>query len=67
MTVSDDGPGFPPGFTQKATNPFVKGRNSTGVGLGLSIVNRIVERHSGELTLSNTDTGGASASITIPL
>ncbi len=67
VTVSDDGSGFPPGFTQKATNPFVKGHKSTGVGLGLSIVNRIVERHSGELTLSNTDTGGASASITIPL
>lgn len=67
VTVSDDGEGFPPGFTQKAANPFVKGHNSTGVGLGLSIVNRIVERHSGELILSNTDTGGASASITIPL
>lgn len=66
ITISDDGSGFPAGFIQKATNPFVKGHTSTGVGLGLSIVNRIVERHSGKLTLSNNDTRGASATITIP-
>ncbi len=59
VSITDDGPGFPPGFIEKAVNPFVKGNDSKGSGLGLSIVNRIVERHGGSLSLSNVKNLGA--------
>jgi signal transduction histidine kinase len=67
VSVSDDGPGFLPGFTDKASNPFVKGYDSKGSGLGLSIVNRIAERHGGTLSLSNIEGSGARAVLHIPV
>ncbi len=66
VSVTDDGPGFPPGFIEKAVNPFVKGHDSCGSGLGLSIVSRIVERHGGSLSLSNVKNRGAGTVISIP-
>lgn len=66
VSVTDDGPGFPQGLTDRAVNPFVKGHDSKGSGLGLSIVNRIAERHNGSLSLSNTKDRGARAVISIP-
>ncbi|MCK5786066.1 MAG: HAMP domain-containing protein [Candidatus Sabulitectum sp.] len=66
VVVTDDGPGFPPGFPERAVNPFVKGKDSRGSGLGLSIVSRIAERHGGSLALSNGADGGAVAVISIP-
>ncbi len=66
IIVSDDGPGFPAGFAERAINPFVKGHESKGSGLGLSIVSRIAERHGGSLSLSNGQGGGAKAVISIP-
>lgn len=66
IVVTDDGPGFPPGFAERAVNPFVKGHDSSGSGLGLSIVSRIAERHGGSLSLSNVNNCGARAVISIP-
>jgi len=66
VSVADDGPGFPVGFTEKALSPFVKGTDSTGTGLGLSIVQRIAERHCGELALKNS-TSGALVELSLPL
>ncbi len=66
VTVKDDGPGFPSGFSLRAVRPFVKGENSKGVGLGLSIVQRIAEKHKGELSLENSPSGSAVAKLIIP-
>lgn len=66
IIVLDDGSGFPAGFAERAINPFVKGHDSKGSGLGLSIVSRIAERHGGSLSLSNGESGGAKAVISIP-
>lgn len=65
VSVSDDGPGFPKGFSERAVDPFAKGENSKGSGLGLSIVKRIAEKHGGTLVLKNTGSG-ALAEFTIP-
>ncbi len=67
IMITDDGPGFPPGFAERAVNPFVKGSNSKGSGLGLSIVSRIAQRHGGSLAVSNGKNGGAESSISIPV
>lgn len=66
VIVTDDGPGFPPGFAEKAVNPFVKSHDSNGSGLGLSIVSRIAERHGGSLSLSNVAGGGSKAVFSLP-
>lgn len=66
ITVEDDGPGFPADFLRNAPRPFQKGDGSCGSGLGLSIVQRIVEKHGGSLSLRNSSRG-AVAEIKLPL
>lgn len=66
IAVTDDGPGFLPDLIDRAISPFVKGYDSKGSGLGLSIVNRIAEQHGGSLFLANKKNGGSRVTISIP-
>jgi two-component system sensor histidine kinase MprB len=62
VTVSDRGPGIEPGEEQKIFDRFhrtVDARKVPGSGLGLSIVQQIVERHNGSTSARNRDGGGA--------
>lgn len=56
--VRDQGPGFEPAMLTRALLPFVGTAAQGGLGLGLSLVQRILTAHGGNVTLSNaTDTG----------
>ncbi|MDD4052141.1 MAG: ATP-binding protein [candidate division Zixibacteria bacterium] len=64
IDVCDDGPGVPPERREQILMPFNRTddsdhRLSGGVGLGLSIVRRIVELHNGSMTIGDSDIGGA--------
>ena len=45
----------------------MKGRNSTGHGLGLAFVEAVVRAHGGTIEASNRYEGGARLTITLPL
>jgi nitrogen fixation/metabolism regulation signal transduction histidine kinase len=64
MTVSDNGPGFPPQILSRAFEPYVTTK-SKGTGLGLAIVKKIVDDHGGEIRLANNH--GGEVSIWLPL
>jgi two-component system OmpR family sensor kinase len=69
--VDDDGPGFAAGEEAQAFEPFRKpdaGRAAAGesVGLGLSLVRRIVEAHGGRVQARNRQGGGATVSAVFP-
>ena len=68
ISILDSGPGFPKEGRESLLEPYVTTRES-GVGLGLAIVNRIVEDHGGHLTLGdNLETDqGARVDIVLPL
>ena len=72
ITVRDTGPGIPPEHLPHIFERFYKAdaaRSATrlsGSGLGLSIVQAIVERHGGTVTASNAADGGAVFEIRIP-
>ena len=71
VAVHDDGPGIPAEQREKVTNPFVRldvdrGRKTGGVGLGLAIVSRIVDRHDGRLAIDDSPLGGAQVTIDWP-
>ena len=68
LTVSDHGPGIDEKYRQKMTDPFRRmDERYGGSGLGLNIVQRIVQLHHGKLTLDNgTDGVGLQASCWIP-
>lgn len=64
--VRDRGPGFGPQDLPGAFEPFFT-RRSDGVGLGLSIVQRIVEQHGGSVAAGNRPEGGAELTVRLPL
>ena len=45
--------------------PFASGKSS-GLGVGLALARRIVERLGGSLDLDNAENGGVRASICLP-
>ncbi len=48
MRIADSGPGIPPELREQIFNPFVTTKK-TGVGLGLSIVSKIIDGHHGSI------------------
>lgn len=72
ITVEDDGPGIPPAELDRVFEPFHRGepsrnRETGGVGLGLPIARNILRAHGGDVTLANRPSGGARATVTLPI
>src|SRR5260370_19428895 len=70
LLVDDDGPGIPEKDRHRALESFVQldqaGGKKTGFGLGLAIVNRSIEWHSGEVVISRSPLGGSRLAATWP-
>ncbi len=65
IRLRDSGPGVPSEMRDQIFNPFVTTKK-TGVGLGLSIVSKIVDEHHGTIRLENADGNGAGFVIFFP-
>ncbi len=68
FAIRDFGPGIPEEQIQSLFEPFTQGdkaRGSLGSGLGLAIIKRIVDMHSGKVTLENHEQGGLIATVSI--
>jgi len=59
ISVADDGPGVPPALRERIFDPFFS-RREGGIGLGLTIVQQIVQAHGGMLSVGESTWGGAS-------
>jgi two-component system sensor histidine kinase RstB len=64
VDIRDDGPGIPPERRERILMPFNREEEtdhhlSGGVGLGLSIVRRIIDLHDGSMVIGEADIGGA--------
>lgn len=67
VSVIDQGPGIDEAHRQSITEPFRRlDQRYGGSGLGLSIVQRIIQLHHGKLTLENGPEGGLIASCWLP-
>ncbi|HXB99635.1 MAG TPA: ATP-binding protein [Terriglobales bacterium] len=66
LRLADNGPGVPEELREEIFNPFVTTKK-TGVGLGLSIVSKIVDGHHGSIHVENARGGGAVFTIFFPL
>lgn len=72
LSVTDEGPGIPPGDEQEIFQPFYKGdpgraSRPHSPGLGLTIVKKFVELHHGTVRAHNRAHGGAEFVIRLPL
>jgi signal transduction histidine kinase len=56
VRIADTGPGIPPELREQIFNPFVTTKK-TGVGLGLSIVSKIVDGHHGSIRVESSSDG----------
>jgi signal transduction histidine kinase len=65
VTVEDSGPGVPHEMREQIFNPFFTSKKD-GVGLGLSIVAKIVDDHRGTIRLDNDSTKGARFRVFFP-
>ncbi len=66
LQIADNGPGFPAELLPRIFEPYVTTK-ARGTGLGLPIVKKIVEEHSGSIEISNAPEGGARIDIRLPL
>ena len=62
VRVEDDGPGIPEAEAAKVFDPFFT-RREGGIGLGLAIVQQIVQAHGGEIAVGRGELGGACFSV----
>jgi two-component system, sensor histidine kinase len=70
LSVEDTGPGIDPAQVQRLLAPFERagdpGRRPQGVGLGLSIVQRLISAMGGELKIES-EGGGTRVRVELPL
>lgn len=69
--IEDDGPGIPEQMRERVLEPFARlekdrARETGGAGLGLAIVQRIMERHGGEVWIGVSKLGGAQVTTRWP-
>ncbi|MAD73492.1 MAG: two-component sensor histidine kinase [Rheinheimera sp.] len=72
INVHDDGPGIAVERRAEVLKPFhrleqSRNREEGGFGLGLAIVQRIVQWHQGKLIIGTSPLGGASLQLLLPL
>jgi signal transduction histidine kinase len=66
IRLHDTGPGIPAELREQVFNPFVTTKD-TGVGLGLSIVSKIIDGHHGSIRLDARSDKGAHFVIFLPV
>lgn len=64
--IEDNGPGIQEDILSQIFEPFVSSKEK-GTGLGLTIIQRIIENHGGEIELVSSSEQGTSFKITLPL
>lgn len=72
IQVEDDGPGIPAALRQDILKPFFRleasrNKQGGGFGLGLAIVQRVIQWHQGSIRVSDSSLGGACFSLRLPL
>jgi signal transduction histidine kinase len=71
LVVDDDGPGIPEESRAEVFRRFTRldearHRDGGGVGLGLAIVADVVRVHGGDVTITDSPTGGARFTVRLP-
>lgn len=72
LEVRDHGPGVPETELANIFRPFyrvvdARDRDSGGIGLGLSIAERVIRLHAGQISAANAAGGGLCVEIVLPL
>jgi two-component system, NtrC family, nitrogen regulation sensor histidine kinase NtrY len=66
LTITDDGKGFPKNIIDQVFEPYITTKEKSG-GLGLAIVQNIIEQHDGQIFASNVKPHGARVTIELSI
>jgi nitrogen fixation/metabolism regulation signal transduction histidine kinase len=66
LTITDDGKGFPSDIIDQVFEPYITTKEKSG-GLGLAIVQNIIEQHDGQIFASNVKPHGARVTIELSI
>jgi CheY-like chemotaxis protein len=66
LRVVDHGRGIDPDVRDKIFEPFVSTKNTVGVGMGLTVARHALRNLGGEVTMTDTPGGGATAVLMHP-
>jgi signal transduction histidine kinase len=66
IRIVDDGPGLDASIRDRVFHPFVSYGKENGTGLGLTIAQKIVQDHSGQLQVEESAPGRTVMRITLP-
>jgi signal transduction histidine kinase len=61
-----NGPGIPPTLRSKLFTAFASAEKQAGLGLGLAVSKEIVAVHGGEITATDSESGGTLMRVTLP-
>jgi len=67
IILKDQGPGIEPHHLERIFEAFFTTKQRDGLGLGLSISQRIIQSFAGKLEVRNHPQGGAEFCVTLPL
>ncbi|HXZ30883.1 MAG TPA: ATP-binding protein [Terriglobales bacterium] len=67
IRVADNGRGIPESIRGKLFEPFISVGKENGTGLGLTVVQKIVQDHGGDIVVENTSQEGTVFRVTLPL
>src|SRR6202044_548467 len=66
IAVADNGPGIAESIRERLFHPFVSYGKENGTGLGLAVVQKIVQDHSGRITVERTAQAKTIFRIVLP-
>lgn len=67
VRIADNGPGIADAVRERLFDPFVSHGKENGTGMGLTVVQKIMQDHGGDVTVEQTSSEGTTFRIDIPL
>jgi len=67
IRIEDNGPGIAEAVRDRLFEPFVSHGKENGTGMGLTVVQKILQDHGGDVAVEQTSASGTTFRISIPL
>ena len=67
IRIADNGPGIAEAVRDRLFDPFVSHGKENGTGMGLTVVQKILQDHGGDIAVERTSAAGTAFCLSIPL